>query len=550
MASLTTLPNELLAQIAHALVTPPTDAAYADLAALALTSRRLHATSTPVLYARHPYLLAWAAETRNLPLLTRLLENGGNGGVTANTQFATRNLGAHSVLPRPEGYAEFPRALFREFWLRGEDEVARIRKSVDSPVGPWVNWSREMVRSVSLGYVVYDGPGVTRGGVVGCSAEVFSAFPLHFAVANGDVGMVDFLIAEAGAFVDVPALQFCRHHNWDKRTVCDPAAAGVVDGVAVQGLGAVKWTPLHVALCMGRDEVFWKLREAGAEKVDLLTGYGSVLHHAMEMGRREVVEKLLGDVTTAEGARKKDMFGTSLLWMACHANDIPAVRRLAALGADVNEDLGNGYTPLLDACLFAKVDLARELLALGAAIDVPFTGPYGPNLERFDEHRLDIRGFTPLDVCVWLISPPRQKLFRAGYWERLPKAGEISVDELRALERELVKLLLDAGADIESSIRRAAGEHKMETLAGLMAHDKFKRWFEKHGLGGIVDSMAQCRACDPYRSRSAAASVDPMIDFHYAMLEDSLRLHGMLKEEEKVNWAQVKKDSEARRTIP
>jgi hypothetical protein len=301
---------------------------------------------------------------------------------------------------------------------------------------------------------------------------------------------------------------------------------------------------------MGRDEVFWALREAGAEKVELSTGYDSVLHHAMEMGRTEVVEKLLGEVTTAEGAREKDMFGTSLLWMACHTNNIAAVRRLAALGADVNEDLGNGYTPLLDACLFAKVDLAKELLALGAAIEVPFTGPYGPNLARFDEHGIDLRGFTPLDVCVWLINPPRQRLFKAGYWERLPKAGEISFEELQALERELVKLLLDAGADIESSIRRAASEHKMETLGGLMAHDKFKLWFGKHGLGGIVDYMVQCPACDPYRSRRRAASVDPMLDFHYAMLEDSLRLYGMLKEEEKVNWAQVKKDSKARRTIP
>jgi hypothetical protein len=97
MASFNDVPNELLGPIAQAIVPGAglpaagrnfaRHADIAQLAAFVLVCRRFHQAGNPILYAkaavRHPYLLAWAAETRNAAVVIRLLD----AGMTPNVRF-------------------------------------------------------------------------------------------------------------------------------------------------------------------------------------------------------------------------------------------------------------------------------------------------------------------------------------------------------------------------------------------------------------------------------------------------------------------------------
>jgi hypothetical protein len=226
-----------------------------------------------------------------------------------------------------------------------------------------------------------------------------------------------------------------------------------------------------------------------------------------------------------------------LFWIAYHAKDVVTMRRLAALGADVDDDSTLCYhTPLMDACLFAKVDMAGELLQLGASTATALSSPFrSPAFQDFDASGIVLVGFTPLDVCVWLVdAPPEDKLVGAGHWEKLPDNGNITPDELKSLGRQLVRLLLDAGADIGRSAILAAQEHRMRALDVLMPHPEFERYLEAHGVGGILRAIVD--GTHVPRGGEAGSSADPGADVHFADLKASLQKHGLWKEGEQLDW--------------
>jgi ankyrin repeat protein len=395
----------------------------------------------------------------------------------------------------------------------------------------------EDIRRLGLGYELCAEP-PRYGPVYGRLVQPPFAFPLHFAAANGDLDMIRVLLA-AGAFLDVGGRGLCSHNDWDIRLMYDPFSD--IDGCSIW---TARWTPLHLALCMGQGEAFWALRAAGAAALEPEYRYHSVLQHAIQLGRRDIVQRLLDDVTSKTDANEMDGFGRSLFWIAYHAKDVVTMKRLAALGADVDADgMFCNHTPLMDACLFAKVDMVGELLQLGASTVTALTSPfYAPAFRDFDASGIVLAGFTPLDVCVWLVdAPPKDKLVDAGHWQRLPDNGDITPDELKSLGRQLVRLLLDAGADIGHSVILAAKEHRMQALDALMRHPEFERYLEVHGVGGILRAIADGKHCP--RGGEAGSSVDPGVDAHSAELKASLQKHGLWKEGEHLDWEAAMRES-------
>lgn len=539
MASFNDIPNELLEPIAQAII-PGAGLTFAErnyarhadfgrLAAFVRTCRRFYAAGNSILYAkaaaRHPYLLAWAVETHNMAVVTRLLD----AGMNPNTLFYCRTgrTKHRHIWPRDPSLGGDPAQLFRKRWLRSDAALSKVAASTNN----------RTIQRHGLRYVVC----VDRGNM---GFRPRTAFPLHFAAANGHLDMIRALLA-AGAFVDVRGDQFCCHRHWERHRISN-------ESWSFPGGNHIGWTPLHVALCAGQDEAFWALRAAGGATLEMLEGYDSALHHAMQLGRRRIVQRLLDDIKTKADANGRDQHGKSLFWMAYQSKDVAAMRRLAKLGADINdEDTSLYYTPLFDACLFAKVDMVRELLQLGAATDTVF------RVADVSTHNWNgiviegstplnvfgyIKGFTPLDVCAWLTdSPPKDKLVEAGYW-KLPDNDGITLEELKGVGRELVGMLLDAGAQIERTVILAAKKHRMQALEALMPHPEFGRYVEAHGVGGILRAMVGDEG--RYRCRSGEAeSAGPEADddVHFAELEGLFREHGLLKQGEHLDWEEARR---------
>jgi hypothetical protein len=437
MALFDSLPNELLAAIIEDVTPDVTQQDFSNLFAMVLTCRRFYSAAIHVLYAkaalRHPYLLAWAADTNSLATLTRMLD----AGVSPNTQFnyLAGLYATKAILPRPRYFPSDPHRLFRDYYMVPDVRIYNCwaYRNMTS-LHQFCSRAAAQGRCVTMGYAVWN----PRAPDPTIRLTVHSpAFALHLAAAHGYVDAMRLLL-QAGAFPDAPSA-LCGP-LWRANFTADPASPTLGPGFDC--------TPLRVALYAGHDEAFWLLRDFGASLLDFGTRCDAVLHYAIELGTHDIVARLLDEVTTVAEVNKKDpLLGRSLLWTACQVNDIPVVRRLAALGADLDEDFGTGYTPLFDACLFGRVELAKELLALGASTGIVLEGPYGPNLGAFEKAGPNVRGFRPVDICAWLMQPPDEELLsQAQYWERLPGGKRVTVEELKGFGRELLDALQAAGA--------------------------------------------------------------------------------------------------------
>jgi hypothetical protein len=222
MASFNDVPNELLGPIAQAIVPGAglpaagrnfaRHADIAQLAAFVLVCRRFHQAGNPILYAkaavRHPYLLAWAAETRNAAVVIRLLD----AGMTPNVRFqcGPPRRSHEGIWPRAADPSERLGLLRASYW-RTDGEVVKATSS-EYYRQPGMD---KCIRRVGLGYELCAEP--PRYGTEGYpSVKPPYASPLHFAAANGDLDMIRVLLA-TGAFLDISGYRLCSYNDWDTR---------------------------------------------------------------------------------------------------------------------------------------------------------------------------------------------------------------------------------------------------------------------------------------------------------------------------------------------
>ncbi|KAJ4290008.1 hypothetical protein N0V88_006809 [Collariella sp. IMI 366227] len=516
MASLATLPNELLDIITRLIVDCADHEQLVDLAAVARTCQRLNTVATPILYShailRHPYLLAWAAETGNSRLLTRLLALG----MSPNTEF-TQITPFLSDEYSPRRAVISPRLLFRDHYAHTLPTATLsppLPGSAPGPISP---------QYTTLGFHVIQSPAMPLAPL--SLYQPAHRLPLHLAAAAGQVECIRLLLA-AGAFLEVPSWRFCPADDANDSRADDPcqsyAAQPVLSWSWVRALA--RWTPLYAALQMGHDEA------------------------------RLMEEEVVG----AEEANGKDVFGASLLWTAYLAGNVDTIEGLVRKGADVDESRESGYTPLMDACKYGRVEIVRVLLDLGADLNVLYTGPpdqvdHSDNTEDGDEENgdeevedkgedegeeeaeeeeaeeeepeeeepeeeeewrdadeesdnesdIEIQDYTPLSACACLFNP--KPFFRRGrsqlaYLKKLPTSDDENPVETREkLGKQLVTLLLDREAEFESSLDFGAGAHDVSYTMGRVA-------------------------------------ADPKRDDHYKELLESLRKHGILGKNEGIVW--------------
>jgi ankyrin repeat protein len=300
--------------------------------------------------------------------------------------------------------------------------------------------------------------------------------PLHFAIRNGSPEAVRRLV-DSGA-------------NVNQR-----------DGVGN--------TPLMVAVFAGKVETTSYLLKQGAD-VNARQGQSgfTALRYAVGAGRADLVEPLL-----KAGARTDLRYSDrqTVLHVAASGRNVDCVKLLLASKADLRAVDANGNTPLDDAVLHGRVEIAATLLQNRA--DVGRTRPgdgrgvlheacqkgYAPLIPVLleagaDPALRDESGQTPLDLALDYKNRSAISML-ARFMPRYPELQATFSEAMEAAVRrgrtEIIGMLLDAGLDVNrptlaGSIYLNDAALKGQFRVVLLLLDRGARLDTRNQTGGTV----------------------------------------------------------------
>ncbi|KZL64283.1 tnni3 interacting kinase [Colletotrichum incanum] len=231
-------------------------------------------------------------------------------------------------------------------------------------------------------------------------------FPVHIAARYGNLPALE-LLADSGALLNISSKGFCCSNHpmalyWEGWNETHPA-----------------WTPLHVALCHGHTELVKYMLKECPHIQERLISYDEpswsvlpVFISAMRHGYPKLAEFSLEQGVDDATDGDPDLSGATLLWRAFWETDrFPeALALLLRYRADIDHDLGQGHTLLVEACLHGNFEEAIALVNAGANVTIVLNNP-GP-ATRLD-YAWDnigqsfpgpIEGCGVLDICCGL--PP------------------------------------------------------------------------------------------------------------------------------------------------
>ena len=299
------------------------------------------------------------------------------------------------------------------------------------------------------------------------------------AVRAGDAASLRALLAAGRVEVDAPepdgttALHRAVHRDHLAAVELLIAAGADVDAANDYGV-----TPLALACTNGSAEVVARLLDAGADP-EVRTGGETALMTAVRTGAVDAIELLMAhgaDLGATELAS-----GQTLLMTAAAEMHPAVVRLLLAHGADVHARSVVGFTPLTFAVRAGDLESARLLIAAGASAGERLPGvrpagaagagdaggedgaPRGTTalvlaivnahyelaaylLEQGADPNADSEGQTALHALVSTMN-----------WEGLGSADAEVTGAGRLDARDLLAVLLAAGADVDAAMTRALG---------------------------------------------------------------------------------------------
>lgn len=189
-------------------------------------------------------------------------------------------------------------------------------------------------------------------------------------------------------------------------------------------------SPLYYALEQGQYELAELLCKKGA-RVDLSNDKGEALLPELVRGRNHNQKIFEFLVTHGADITVRDMAGDTLLTCSFAGYwpfEMTRVTPLLERGVDVNEPNVNGSTPLTLAVRHRLPELVTLFLERGADINAP-----------------GLNGYVPLSVATGLSKRPP--------FSATASAGHLDPEGLDPERLDMVKLLLDAGADINGGTR-------------------------------------------------------------------------------------------------
>lgn len=496
---------ELVDMVAQCLIG---DISHLNLRALVrfiMVCRLFYIVGSPILYKaaalRHPYMLAWAAETNNMAVLRRLLD----AGMDPDTVFwpprrieryrmswkdrCCRTYGPkywdmpvpHQDEKHQAGY------IFWHFYMISDAELYYTMQEAQPKFTVFCTNAADLGGHPFLGFATLKGSHplpVRRGSkpwVINKSSPNWRQLQkrgrntlyisaLHNAAAHGHVDAMRLLL-ERGATIDVaaPTLCNCNHLSFQKSG--PPPFEMVPDSpeeltqynqrrwLYRNGLGYL-WTALHLAICQGQLASVRFLLSQGARYLSETRRhlpYQTALHQAAALSPAAtgIVAHLLtlpefsALLPTAGNAH-----GITPLWTAYLGGREDNMRLLVHHGASLDATVcsagrrtprSNTFTMLYHACASGRLDMARLLLRLGASATPEFMVPQvllDTAVLGTDDHDGPFP-MRALDILVAALS-------RGG------RHGEDGATVRRA--EDVVNALVTAGGDIPADWKVEAGE--------------------------------------------------------------------------------------------
>ncbi|KAK0747235.1 ankyrin repeat-containing domain protein [Apiosordaria backusii] len=561
------VPNEILLLIATTGDEDLTLNSLKTIAYLARTSRAFYEFLNPILYhhgiKRHPYLLHWASRVGNLGTAQLAIAAGASldaffmpdksfGCAPGDNYFSRwRRENYHEIHNKP--YKVFrgtkspnPKhkrvTLFRNFYRVHDIDIqwAGSRLTPKLTVAEFCNTQQKTAGYRELLRVSDEMNSLTQGTWSHTAAPKYSCSvaPIHLAVIGGHCEIITELLLH-GADINAPSHYLCdcalRHEHSAVRvapfhlvrSAFKPDAYG---SAVKRDIYPWTWTALHVALCHNQEAAFWLLFSIGARSLfAAICGsnffYNDVLHHTIALQRWPIAKMLIDNHGFSTEVSKKDSLGVTPIWVAYYDNKMDIVSELLHYGAKIDEDLGNGFTPLIHACMFGRWKQAIDLINLGASIDTRFIDYHCEDIYRYEhENGRVLQGamYRPLDLVVtrWT-NPSSSSIWNEAIEGRYQPVGRA----LRAQqEMTLMDLLLDRGAELEQpsglvaagfvpsvedlgepqvgindfvysvpqsidTVSNAAAGHQMRHLDRIIRSDQFKSYFKKYGHRRILWAM-------------------------------------------------------------
>jgi len=244
--------------------------------------------------------------------------------------------------------------------------------------------------------------------------------------------------------------------DWVLDTIAAKSAKKMEEKYAVR-LSELETFPLHFAANIGDlGKVESELKKGTPVDLPEEIKQSTALMFAAERGFSEIVSRL---VAGGANVNHKNKFGFTALHAAVNGNQLAVAKYLLKNGAEVDAQDALGQTPLYFAAERGSLELARVLVENGADVNKKSQKSWSPLYAATSSNSLDVAKF--------LIEHKATVNYKTGDGAHSPLLIAAFNNNV-----EMVRLLLDSGADASAKLGRSHSGFQNQTALDIARKQK------------------------------------------------------------------------------